>query len=474
MTVKVIEKGVERSFNCCKGENLLSVLQKNGYKISADCGGTGKCGKCKVQILSNIKTEYVLACETFIDSDLIVKLDGIEGAGLITDRDIKAKNKEEGIGLVLDIGTTSLAYYFVDLIDGNTIKTQSSLNPQKSFGADIISRITYSINNGVKPLHDSIIKEVNDKVKSFGKRIKKLFVTGNTVMLHIFLGKEVSSFGFYPFTPEFLDLQTVSGKELCLSNVETVCVLPSFSSFVGADVVSGGIATDIEDGNNILIDLGTNGEILMHFNGKYYTTSVAAGPAFEGANIECGTGGVSGAIKSIQAVDGVINIETVDKLSPDGICGSGLIDAVRYLIENKIIDESGAFHYKDDRFYFTDKVYVSAKDIREFQLAKSAVRSGIETLINKVGDYKDIDNVFIAGGLGYFINKESAVKVGLIPYELKDKIKTVGNTAGLGAKMCMLNDALLNKAVNLSKKAENVELNGEPFFAQAFIDNMAF
>jgi len=480
MIITVISnKGESKVFtDGCK--DLLSVLQNNGYEISAGCGGNGKCNKCKVILIDGKNRKEVSACKTPVTDGMVVEVPSSFGVGLASDLNrTDFVDGEEGIGIAIDVGTTTVVMYFVHLKTGKTIEVKSFLNPQRTFGADVISRITYATEHGVGKLATALKERINREIGHFKQKynvseIKKAVVTGNTVMLHIFLNEDISSFGFYPFTPVFLNLQKRMGEQVNI-DCNYVITLPSFSSFVGADLVCGAIAVDLLNSNSLLVDLGTNGEMLLFYNGTLLSTSVAAGPAFEGADIECGIGGVEGAINKVCKKDGIISYKTIGDKEPIGICGSGLIDAISYMLDEGIIDETGAFLCDKDRFYISDNVYITSSDVRKFQLAKSAVRSGIEVLLEKLNLNKsDIDNLYVSGGLGYYIDITNAVKLGVIPKELESKVVISGNTAGIGAKMCMLSESILARAEKISVKASNVDLSSNPAFTEQFMENMFF
>ena len=477
LIVKLVNRTVELS---AEGEtSLLKVLQKNGIGISANCGGAGKCGKCRVKITEGKVSYEALACRVPPRDGMIVELSDSAKGNKTAALPPMQTDGEDGVGLALDIGTTTLAYYFMSLKTGEVIDIVSELNPQRSFGADVISRISYADENGIAELNKCLKTHVNGTISSFLskvglEKIDVLAVTGNTVMLHIFACEEISSFGRYPFTPVFLEKREYLGSELGY-NAEKVICLPSFSSFVGADIVCGAVATDVMNVNGLLVDLGTNGEMLLNCNGKIYIASVAAGPAFEGADIECGMGGVSGAIRKVRHYSGGFEVETVDNGAPTGICGAGLIDAVAYMLEAGIIDETGAFLNETGRFYLSDNVYITAADIRKFQLAKSAVRSGIEILLSIAKDEGvEVTDLFLCGGLGNHIDIESAVKVGLIPPELFRRVRPSGNAAGTGAAMCMLSSSAMKRAEQISKNKINVELSSNARFVELFAEYMAF
>lgn len=473
MEIKVIANGVTTPVPCDKGENLLSVLQRNGFAISAPCGGNGKCGKCKVTLVENGNARDVLACHTKVVSPCSVLLSLQTGSGLVTDGEEIAAG-EEGYGLAVDIGTTTLALYFVELSTGRTVKTASCLNPQQAFGADVISRIVSASEHGAAVLCDAVRKAIINEAQTFLReyslpRLNKTTITGNTVMLHLFAGKDVSSFGYAPYTPLFLDTQTLTDDPIC-AILGRVTLLPSVSSFVGADVVCGALVTELSEKTALFVDLGTNGEIMLSHNGKLYSTSVAAGPAFEGADIECGKGGVSGAICKVSEE----GFSTVDGAAANGICGSGLIDAVAMLLRLGVIDETGAFD-SGDRYDITASVYLTQKDVRKFQLAKSAVRSGMEILLKRANlTSADVDALYVAGGMGYYIDKENGTQVGLFPPALKQKLQAVGNTAGLGAKRCLLSPAALRRAEEIAASAMTIDLSKDPDFTDAFAENMFF
>lgn len=470
------QKNNQREIPYKEGQSLLCLLQENGYEISANCQGNGKCGKCTVKIIDNGQEKIVQSCKTKAKDNISVFL-SVESFFDTQNEKVcqDALDKRIDLALALDVGTTTLAFCFVDLNTGKTIKTYSCFNPERSFGADVISRIDYATKNGISLLNKVIFDKINQVIElaqnEFNTTLNKTVITGNTVMLHILAKKSIDSFGKAPFTPLFLDT-LIFDETLGINSKETI-LLPSFSSFVGADIVCGGIATNILNGENLLIDLGTNGEMLYHKKGELLSCSVAAGPTFEGADIECGVGGIVGAIDRVYLDGDKVKFTTIDGASPVGICGAGLIDAIAVMLEKEIIDQTGAFCNDNDKFYLCDSVYISDKDVRKFQLAKSAVRSGIETLLNNFTDH-NIDNLFVCGGLGFYINIDNAVKVGLIPNELKDKICPMGNTALIGATKCLLDYNTIDFASKLSKKAKNIELATNSFFMEKFVENMLF
>lgn len=269
----------------------------------------------------------------------------------------------------------------------------------------------------------------------------------------------MSSLGRYPFEPLFTDALFLKGRDADMPSEEVV-VLPSVGAFVGSDIVAGAVALDMESGNCLLADMGTNGELLLHCDGKLVSASTAMGPCFEGANIECGTIAVKGAINSVYTENGKVRYTVIGDVEATGICGATLVDAIAVMLENGEIDGSGRFTNDKDKFYITDTVYVSQADVRAFQLAKSAVCAGIKVLLSGAEiAYEKIDKVFIAGGLGFYLNIENAVKTGLIPKELGSKTCAVGNTSLSGAKLCLLSEDKAAVAQSLSKRTKYIDIS---------------
>lgn len=215
--------------------------------------------------------------------------------------------------------------------------------------------------------------------------------------------------------------------------------------------------------------------MLLHVDGKYLSTSTAAGPCFEGANIECGTGGVSGAIDSVCRKDGKLEYTTIGGAPAVGICGAGLVDAIALMLRENVIDGTGAFTGDEERFYLSEIVYISQKDVRNFQLAKSAIYAGIRVLLQRAGlDFEKVDRLYIAGGLGFYLDRDNAVEVGLLPEELKDKIEVIGNSALAGTKVCLCGAKNLERAQELARGAEYIDLSADAAFMDEYISNMNF
>jgi len=391
-----------KEFLVSDGTVLSEVLTEQGFYVDHPCGRMGKCGKCTV--LVNGKEE--LSCLYKVKGDIEVSFlskgdtfsfSGAQTTGILSDNTCFA----------LDIGSTTLALALVSRDSGDIIDVKTCDNPQKAFGADVISRIDYCIKNGITDLNSSLCVAINSLISQFGATgAKKLYASGNTTMLHTFFDVDCSSMGIAPYTPVFLESKIANASSLGINGVETVVSLPSIASFVGADIVAGLNLVNMQkaEKHSLLIDLGTNAEIALFSRDSVLCTAAAAGPCFEGANISCGMGATPGAVYAYSP-DGA---KTIADAKPKGICGTGLIDVIAHLLRTETIDETGFM--EDEVFEVATTVILTQHDIRQYQLAKSAVYSATLTLmkIKNIG-FGDIENVYISGGFSAEININNAV-----------------------------------------------------------------
>ncbi len=452
-----------------KNELLSDILIKNGLKVPRICGGRGVCGKCKV----NVNGKEELSCKYRIKGDIEVLLPKNKEILSPTGADCSG-TLSENMCFALDVGTTTLAMASVSIENGSVVKTVTRTNPQIVFGADVISRIDYCNKNGVEVLKKSLIDEINSMTKELYKeKLPVMYVSGNTTMLHILFGENPSAMGVAPYTPRFVKSKTVDGETIGVKNVQKVVSLSCVSAFVGADLVAGLNYVGLPENEkyNLLVDLGTNAEILLFSKDKLLCTSAAAGPCFEGANISCGMSATDGAISEFDiAENGKVCLKTIGDTESYGICGTGLIDVISTLLKNHVIDETG--YMECETYAITEKVYVTQKDIRQYQLAKSAVRSAIETLVSICGiDYEQIDKMYISGGFSAKINIDNAVYSGLFPKELKNKATTINNSSLLGTVKFAVEKSALSEFI---KNAEYVDLSLNSEFNDLFIQNMEF
>ncbi len=449
------------------GERLSDILIKNNMAVEHPCGGRGTCGKCKVIV----DDREELSCKYEITSDITVILpenQEIESQIGAEITDIYTDN----MCFVLDIGTTTLALALVSLDDCKIAKVITRTNPQRIYGSDVMTRIDYCHKNSVIGLQSILTDEINDMLEAFNTCTAfKMYVSGNTTMLHILYGVDPYSIGVSPYTPTFLESKKVQGKELNI-NVGEVVSLPSISAFVGADLVAGMNCAGMPTTNNynLLIDLGTNAEVVLYSGESVVCTSAAAGPCFEGTNITCGMSATDGAVSSFAIKDGVPQIETISKSGIKGICGTGLMDIVTELVKIGEIDETGFM--ENGEYHITKDVFLNQKDIRQFQLAKSAVYSAIITLMNVANvTFEQIENMYISGGFSAKINVDNACYVGLLPKELKGKCVAINNSSLLGTVKyaCEQNDL-----TQYTMNAKYIDLSMNPNFMDLFVENMEF
>ncbi len=418
-------------------------------------------------------------------------------------------------GVAVDIGTTTIAAYLVDLTTGKKVSVTSLLNPQKAFGADVISRISYTMENkhGLEQLNSLLIQSLNICITILCKQVgisqNNVYVitfAGNTTMLHMLLKVNPSNIAYAPFVPAFTSTVRVKATELSLDINPNgkAYILPGVSAYVGADTVGAVLAVGMHQQTSaaLLIDIGTNGEIVLGGKSGMYACSAAAGPAFEGANIKNGMGSVNGAINSVSLKHG-ITYTTIGHTKPMGLCGTGVVDLLAELLDTGIVDETGRIDMSwrpdspeqeplCDRIVSVDgvnsfvlckahetlsgsEILLTQRDIREIQNAKAAIAAGIRVLVKNAGiGFEDIKKVYLAGGFGSYINIESALKIGLIPRELEGRIVSVGNAAAQGAIDILSNKSLLTAAQEISKSINYTELSNSKDFNDYYVDCMTF
>ena len=479
-------------------ETIHGVLVRKGIVIHAPCGGRRTCKKCKVQIQGNCsyptpgELEFLsdqellsgvrLACMAVPMGDCDVTLFSEEVNHQQTLAPILPVTSKKGLVCGIDIGTTTVVVYLYRGADGVCLGSLAKQNAQATFGADVISRIQGATTLKALPLIQKatttqlsqMITEVCEGAKVTCDQITFCTIAANTTMLHFLTGLDPSSLAVAPFTPLSLFGTMYRGEQLNLPLSCDVYCIPCVSAYVGGDITAGIAACemDLQNKTTLLIDVGTNGEMAIKKKDSdtIYTLATAAGPAFEGAHITHGVGGIDGAICKIE--QGVVS--TINNAPPIGICGSGLLDAIAMMVNEEIIEESG---YLEDDFPITPdgKIVITPKDVREVQLAKSAICSGVIRLM-ELSQVKpeEVDCVYFAGGFGNHLNPKSAATIGLIPPSLADKCQGVGNTAGLGAVKAALDDSFLERLEQLPLQITYFELSGDARFNQLFMENMIF
>ena len=464
--------------------NGKPVLVRSGTLVSdilnidKPCGGHGKCGKCRVKV----NGRDALACQTHIFEECEIEAAHAEEKNnIVTDGDLPSFEIApvfEKFGMAIDIGTTTIAARLYDT-SGKMLSEYSCLNPQREWGADVISRIEAALggkadrlSQAIRGMLDDITIELASIAQISAKDIDGAVVTGNTVMLSLLTGEDTEPFSHAPFKINRFFGDAVFAKELELSSLmpdTKIYFPPCISAFVGADTVCAILSTELcGEKTAMLADIGTNGEIAMWHNNRLSVCSTAAGPAFEGVGITMGMRGATGAIDKISVVNQRLYAHTIGEGSPVGICGSGLIDAVACMLDLEMLDESG--YFEDDKLCVDGDVCLYPKDLRMVQLAKSAICAGILTLIqSENSNVSDVRKLYIAGGFGSYLNKASAARIGLIPKELSTKSISVGNAALSGATLLLLDKNAKALAESIAKNAKTVDLAANPVFSENYM-----
>lgn len=443
-----------------KGQNLGEVLKSFGYDFSMPCGGKGICKKCKLIV----DDKEVLACKYLVISDINVVIPRDDD--IVTNDNFEGNYKVEKAYLAIDIGSTTIAFALVDSTTKKIVRKKSFVNPQKVFGSDVMSRIEYCIKNGIGDLKKVLIDAIDKNISEFVDKntfLEHIYVSGNTTMLHTFTGEDCSGMGFAPYTPTFLESKTFCAKDKGIDTDCLVTTLPNISSFVGSDITAGLLTlSNPQQGKyNLFIDMGTNAEVVLFDKREYLVTATSAGPCFEGAGISCGMTAREGAITHFVYPN---KIKFIGK-EAKGICGTGLIDIIAELYKNGIIDYTG---YMQEDFCISKDIVLKREDIRQFQLAKSAIRSGVALLMEEKGiSLDDIDTLYLAGGFSDFIDIDNAVASGLIDKAFSQKCKCVGNAS---LKGCVIYPFNKEKAEYIIKNSRYLDLTQCQSFGDKFMN----
>lgn len=462
-----------------EGTTLLQAQANAGLLPDAPCGGKGICGKCSVTVAGR----SILACQSVVDRDMTVLLPHREKTSILTTgiRRFIQPDGNHRYGAAFDVGTTTIVAYLLNGKTGMLIADESCRNPQVRYGADVISRIEYALNGGAGEIRDCVVAALDQLIRRAAEKaaipldeITIAAVAGNTAMHHLLLGIDTKPLVTPPYMPNVYQALEMPSEAL-LPIHGTLRILPNIAGFVGGDTVGCMVATRFDrlEELTLLIDIGTNGEMVLGDHHRCIACSTAAGPAFEGAKISCGMRGAAGAIDHVWTENGEIKYNVIGEGGPEGICGSGLLDLVAVLLDTGILDQSGYLEGRE--FTLCEGVSLTQKDVREVQLAKAAIRAGIELLSEKLGvAVEDIRNVYLAGAFGNYLNPASACRIGMIPPVLIGRIKPIGNAAGEGAKLCAMSGAEFRYAQTLAENTEFLELASLPRFQDCYVDALEF
>lgn len=473
------------------GDNLLEVLRGAGVGIPAVCAGRGTCGKCRVKA----DGRETLACTVTLEGDIAVEVCGGEaGFAILGGQAGASPHGDSEYGIAVDIGTTTVVLQLIGLRSGRAAASLSFVNGQRPYGADVISRIQLADEGGKLDLLCGIITgQIDEGVRRLCETagvapasVRRVTVAGNTTMIHLLLRLPCRSLGQYPFTPEHsLEPEYRYGRVFGGDTLDcTVRIIPWISAFVGGDITAGILSCrrGAEDQTCLLVDMGTNGEMALWSGGSVLCTSTAAGPAFEGGNIAFGTGGITGAISAVDFLDGSFRTATIGDAPPVGICGSGVLDTAACLVRHGFVDENGLL---EDEYFDSgvtvahtlngEPILFTQKDVRELQLAKSAVRAGIEILLSEQGiSYSDVDRVFLAGGFGQNLRLESAVAIGLLPAGLAGGAVPCGNTSLRGCALLCADPGKMDVVQGIVNEARELNLSAHRDFNDLFMEHMSF
>jgi uncharacterized 2Fe-2S/4Fe-4S cluster protein (DUF4445 family) len=477
---------------------LHDVLFQHGVEFP--CGGKGRCKGCRVRVLEGtlpitddernmltgdeLLAGWRLSCRHTAQEDLTLHVAQWDSA-ILADESAFSFTPRNGLGIAVDIGSTTLVAQIIDLSTGKVCAVNTALNHQAKHGADVMSRVSYGVNPAgrrtlVKLIRQQVLKMIEKLLEtspSARDQLTDIVLVGNTVMHHLFCDFDLEPLSRYPFSSPNLGgwEGTSTGLGWELGSQATVRVLPCIGGFVGSDILAGIMATRIHKNEKLtgLIDLGTNGEIVFGSRQKLFCCSTAAGPAFEGARIAMGMRAATGAISRVAISGGQFQSHIIGGGSaPRGICGSGLVDAVACALDLELVLPNGRIQRPPHRLELAPPVHLTQTDIRELQLAKGAIAAGVRILLQNLGKKVDhIDRVHLAGAFGNYISIASARRIGLLHIPA-DRVHPAGNTALLGAKVALFTSIEYLEA--LARRVIHVDLSAHPQFQEIYVEEMTF
>ncbi|KAB2890803.1 MAG: DUF4445 domain-containing protein [Desulfobulbaceae bacterium] len=516
--------GVDLDF--AYGQTLLLGLADHGIFLRSDCGGTGRCKKCQVAIGRNEGgADMVNACQLRVDRNLTVDIPAssrypayiVDKAPLFLPetfrRRMQRSGSPSGHGVGIDLGTTTIGLYLCRLGNAEISASLAVRNPQAFYGDDVMNRIsavaaaggrTEELQRPVLALIDQAIHRLCTTAGIDTASVSEIVVAGNPTMIHILLGENPEPIGVSPYCPAFTEARQTStdalGLRSCLCRLRT---LPLVSGFIGADTLAAVLAIDIaaRPAGTLLVDLGTNGELVLTGQDGMFATSCATGPAFEGATLSCGMQAAAGAIDrvAIDRRDAPPRLRLIgdqadrSDIKPVGLCGSGVVSLLAAMLRTGIIEKSGAFLHSGEILGLTRDesgshcyqivpahrsgtgrpITLTQKDIRAVQLGKAALRAGIDYLLGTAG-IKEPSRILIAGAFGSHIDAGDMIALGMLPHIGQDRIENVGNAAGGGTVMALCEPASFQKSMELASSLAIVELAANADFQQRFIDRLKF
>lgn len=521
------------------GATVLNAARAGGLGLLSVCGGTGCCETCRVRVIqgevsepslherevlsdADLRAGHRLACQACVRGDLVIDVpaesigteqrvqlesDSSIWGDALRDLTLPARTAPgtPAFGLAVDVGTTKIAAYLVDLCSRRTVACEGEINPQVAYGEDVISRIAYADNtpDGLRTLHTVLLRSLNGLVERLcaaasttPAAVVEAVIVGNTAMHHIACALPVAQLGRAPYAPAIAGALAPAAAEFGLDVAQgaRVYLPPNIAGYVGADHVAVLLAVGPPPAGRtrLVIDIGTNTEISFLADDRIISCSCASGPAFEGAHIGCGMRAAAGAIERVRVVDGEVRCQTIGGGPAIGVCGSGVLDAVAELASHGALDRHGAFRRDHPLFVLREdkpvlvlapselaghnrEIVLTRGDVTEIQLAKAAIRAGIDLLLAHANIGHDgVDEVVVAGAFGTYLDLSSARRVGMLPDLPADRFRQVGNAAGAGARQMVLSSECRRNAESLAARVEYIELSGDPRFADTFAAALGF
>lgn len=489
--------------------SVLSFLRHHGYAVTAVCSGNKTCGKCRVRFYKGAPEPTMeewkvfseeqleagdrLACAHMICDGMRIEVDEqreYQGISVFLNLEINRSawaGMIDAYGIAIDLGTTTVVVGLVSLETGEIVRLSSFLNPQSSYGADVISRIHSAKQVGVEILQRTILERLEKEIVSLcsvhgiaTSCLRKIVVAGNTTMLYLFQGFDPSELAVAPFTVSHPAFREYPSVELFgFASNARISLFPCLSAYVGGDIVAGIYAYGEllkENQPALLLDLGTNGEISLLHRDRIVCAATAAGPAFEGAGIQCGVGGISGAVDMVKLSNQGTEYTTIGDEAPIGICGSGIIDLVAEGLRVGRIDKTGRMADGNlDVAEGKEAIIFTQKDVREVQLAKAAIAAGIRVLTEKMElESKRLNRLYLAGGFGQHLNFNHAERIGLIPQGMENRTIAIGNTSFAGAFKALFEENLEEVLKSICSNSSYYELSNEKSFNMLYVQEMSF
>jgi uncharacterized 2Fe-2S/4Fe-4S cluster protein (DUF4445 family) len=538
--VRVVLHGFQSEIEVQRGSSLLSAVREAGLGMDSECGGRGTCGDCRVRFLEgapaaapedylllgaeDVKAGWRLACQASVESDCRIVIPVLAPAGdlrVLTEASVPEMARDQpvgrrlatGYGAAIDIGTTTVVCYLVDLARARQIGVAAFANPQQAFGADVVSRIVYAHRGGeqLAEVQACLITAIEEHLAELCMQhsvsldtISSLTVVGNLTMMHLFRGVDPWPLGVAPYRPVFTETPPVAASVLGFQRLgrARVRLLPGVGGQIGSDAVAGLVALGLAGWSkpSLFIDLGTNGEIVLLSRRMAVGCSCAAGPAFEGVHISSGMAAVAGAVERVEEEDGRLRLDTIDRVPPLGLCGSGLADAVSVLLGRGLLlpngrllgpgqvptdvaadlrarvrEDGGRRHFVLYEDKLAKPILLTQADIRQVQLAKAAIRTGAESVLEEAEiEPEAVERVFVGGAFGSSMRAESLLALGMLPEALRGRIHPVGNVAGMGAKLALMFPERLRAAKRLARRIRHVSLAETPDFSSHFASYLGF